>query len=64
MNKVELKVNRSMNGVHAGSVIKIEVSRGGIPIDPFWRKRVRDSKRDNCVEVIKETETKPKPSKE
>lgn len=69
MNKIKLKLNRSLNGISAGTEIKINASRSGIPIDIFWRKRLRDSKRDNCVEVVKESEsqsevTKPKSSKE
>ena len=40
-----------------GQEKKIEVDKIGTPIDKFWRRRLKDSKIDNCIEIVK-TKTK------
>ena len=37
-----------------GSTIDLFCDSNGIPLDKFWRDRLRDSAVDNCVELIKE----------
>ena len=32
-----------------------------IPVDPFWRRRLKEAKTDNCVEVVKPRAKKEKP---
>ena len=41
-----------MKGHKSGEVITLDAFKTGSPIDTFWRKRLRDSKVDNCVEVV------------
>lgn len=43
-----------------GVVIEVEADRDLIPLDKFWRKRLKDSAIDNCVEIIKQNSTKSK----
>ena len=40
------------------SIINLECDKNSIPLDQFWRNRLKDSKIDNCVEIIKSTKTK------
>ena len=32
--------------------IEIEVDKNNIPLNSFWRNRIRDSKFDNCISVV------------
>ena len=48
---ITVKVHR-VSGFEAGQEILIEVDSEGIPLDRFWRRRLRDSKRDQCCEVV------------
>lgn len=54
----QLKLNAKLLGNEAGSVIKVKCDDNGVPLESFWRKRVEDSKTDNCVEFVSETSTK------
>ena len=55
---MKLKINK-VSGYAAGAVIDIQTDSGGIPLDKFWRKRLKDAALDDCVEVVK-TSKKPK----
>lgn len=45
-----IKVNKTV-GMHlAGSEVKVKCDREGVPLDVFWRRRLRDAASDNCVE--------------
>ncbi len=45
---MKLKIN---NVPGYSGTITIEDNKG-IPVDRFWRNRLKDSKTDNCVEVV------------
>ena len=49
---MKLKVNIPMNGKKEGDIVVVK-TKGGIIIDKFWRKRLQDSKLDNCVSIVK-----------
>jgi hypothetical protein len=49
---IELKLNAALRGHDAGSVIRIRVDKEGIPLDFYWRERIKDSSIDNCVSVV------------
>ena len=34
-------------------IIEIEVSEDGLPLDRFWRNRLKDAEIDNCIEIVK-----------
>ena len=36
-----------------GTVIEVKDDGNGIPLDRYWRNRIKDSLIDSCVEVIK-----------
>lgn len=52
--KVSYTVNKAMPGFKAGSVVTVEVDANGVPVDQFWRRRVRDAKIDNCISLKEE----------
>ncbi len=49
--EVELEVV-SLRGYKAGKIIKCLVDVDGVIKDRFWRRRLRDSVRDNCVRLV------------
>ena len=51
---MKLLLNVGLKGYKAGQEIRVD-SNNGIPTDPFWHKRIKDSAVDICVEIIKET---------
>jgi hypothetical protein len=46
---LKIKLNVGLLNYKAGSIIDIDKQKD----KQFWYKRVFDSKRDNCVEIIK-----------
>ena len=48
---MKLKLNANLMGFKAGQIVEID-DRDGQPKDLYWRKRLRDAKSDNCVELV------------
>jgi hypothetical protein len=57
---MKLKIN-SVPG-YSGAVT-IQTDGNDIPLDKFWRNRLKDAKTDNCVEVIPPTTTRKERAK-
>ena len=56
-------VNKSdviLNGVKPGSTIMVKADKDGVPLDRYWRNRLRDAGMDGAVEVVKSVTTKKK----
>lgn len=49
---MKIRLNVDLNSYKKGQVIDVN-SENGIPTDIYWRKRLREAKIDNCIEVIK-----------
>lgn len=63
MSIIKLKLNIPLVGYQAGQTVTVQTDRANVPLDRFWRRRIKDAKIDNCVEVV--SNTKPsKPKKE
>ncbi len=60
--QLPIKINKNFGSYKAGTIIKVR-QQNGIPLDEYWRKRIRDSEIDDCVTVIQPVEKK-KPTKE
>ena len=43
---MRIKLNAQLNGHKIGDIIEININ------DRFWRRRLKDSKIDNCIEII------------
>lgn len=54
-DKMKIKINAPMLNFLAGEIVEIKINKFGKPVDYFWRKRINDSKIDNCVEVVVES---------
>lgn len=49
---ITLKLNAALNGLKVGEQITLETDKDGVIIDNFWFRRLQDSERDNCVEIV------------
>jgi hypothetical protein len=61
IKNIKIKLNTDLGGLQKGRIINVEADNEGTIIDAFWRARFKDSKIDNCIEVV--IEEKPKISK-
>lgn len=52
--KLKIKLNTPLRGFPANMELNIKTDSQGTPKDAYWRRRLKDSKKDNCIEVIKE----------
>jgi len=57
-SRMKLKVNFPHPDHPEGSVIEIEEAAPGVPASYYWRRRLRDSEIDGCVEIV--SDEKPK----
>jgi len=57
MKLQKLKIN-SVPG-YTGT-ITIKTDSNGVPLDKFWRNRIKESELDNCVEIVKPSAPKKK----
>jgi len=48
----KLKLNTALRGHDAGAVIRVKTDKNGTALDPYWRRRVKDSEVDGCVEFV------------
>ena len=52
IKKISLKINKPFFGKKIGDIIEISADKSGIPLDAYWRNRLKDSAIDNCIEII------------
>lgn len=50
----KIKLNAPLKGFEAGHEILIKCDNSGIPLDRYWRDRLKDAQIDNCIEFVKE----------
>lgn len=53
----KLKLNAPLRGNPAGTTVNIRTDKKGVPHDPYWRRRLKDAEKDNCVQIVKEANT-------
>ena len=50
---MKIKLNMDIAGHKKNRIIEV-LDRDGVPVDEFWRKRLKDSTIDNCIELVSE----------
>ena len=60
MKIIHIKINKPIHGHPSGSTVRVRADDAGIPVDKFWRDRLRDADIDNCVEIVPKVSTKNK----
>lgn len=58
MKTIRLKLNSPMAGFKEGQEVTIQTDRSGVPLEKFWRRRLKDAETDNCIEVVKASKPK------
>lgn len=58
MKTIKLKLNTPMAGYEAGREVTIQTDAAGVPLEKFWRRRLKDADTDKCVEVVKPVKSK------
>ncbi len=56
-NLLKIIVNKKMGFYEAGTIVKVQHNQG-IPVDKYWRDRIKDSAFDDCVTVIQPADKK------
>lgn len=54
MSVIRIKLNIDLKKVLRGTVLTLQLDPWGNVKDKFWRRRIRDSVIDGCVEVLTE----------
>lgn len=60
---IENKSMVNLHGVKPGKQVEIKVDAKGVPLDQHWRRRLRDSESDGCIEIVAKPKVKA-PKKE
>ena len=55
---ITLRINQVVGQYREGDEVKVR-SKNGVPLDKFWRDRIKDSEYDNCVTVLKKKRQAP-----
>ena len=58
MKVIQRKINKPMQRHPPGAIVRVPVDNVGVPLEKFWRDRLRDAEIDSCVEVVEETQPK------
>lgn len=54
MKKIKLQINvEDLGGKKKGTILNLEVDKNKTIIDRYWRRRLKDSEIDQCVEIVK-----------
>ena len=56
---MRIKLNTAVKSYAKGQEITIG-DEDGIPLDPFWRRRLKDAKIDKSIEIVQNKPTKEK----
>ena len=48
---MKIKINTDLMNYKEGDIVDIK-SNSGVPLDRYWRRRIKDSKIDNCISII------------
>ncbi len=55
---MQVKILKPFLKYSAGTIIPVKCNENGLPVDRFWRKRIKDAEIDNCIEIVKSAELK------
>ncbi len=59
MKNIRIQVKKQMANHSVGDIVHLDADDNGVPIDFFWRRRLRDAKMDGCCEIMKSVPSKP-----
>lgn len=62
--KRKILLNKTISKYTEGTELDIRCDKNGIPLEKFWRDRLKESEKDGCITLITEKPKKSKPKKE
>lgn len=51
---MKILINKPLRGYPVGHQLKIKTDKNGIPLERYWRDRIKDASIDGCITIIKE----------
>ena len=48
----QIKINKDISNYKKGETLAIKVDSCGIPIERYWRDRLKESKVDSCISFV------------
>lgn len=57
--KVEILAANLGTGLQPGQIVRLRTDERGQLVSRFWRRRLIDSKSDNCMRVLQPVKSKP-----
>lgn len=54
---MKLEIKKPFDNYTVGQIVPVKAVRG-LPIDVYWRRRLKDAELDGCVQIIKEKRSK------
>lgn len=64
MKKLKLKINISLGDNLKGSEVLVPCNNNNVPTEKYWRRRLKESKINKCVEVVQDKKAIASSSKE
>lgn len=52
MKTVQIKINKPFHVYKKGQIVNVSMNNDGLPLSLYWRRRFKDAKIDNCLELI------------
>ena len=59
-NFIVICIHKNLGTAEAGTEVRVNADENGIPLNAFWRKRLRDSNIDGCCSLKANTPEKTK----
>lgn len=54
---MKIKIEKPFGKFQKGRIITTP-GTNGVPDDPFWRRRLKDTEHDSCVKIVKRSKSK------
>lgn len=51
LDKIQIRICKDFAEYKAGTILDLD-SREGIPVSPYWQRRMRDAALDDCCELV------------
>lgn len=59
-NEILIEIKGTLPPFAKGQKVRVETDKNRIPLDKFWRDRLKDAEVDGCVSIVSEKKSKPK----
>lgn len=56
-NSIKIRVKKKIGAISEGATVVIPVDHEGTPLDYFWRKKFKDAKIDDSIEILDKKDT-------